>query len=58
MLLEAIKTSDENKAYDWSKNEQWATVEEMIKSQGTQTVCFSAVILLHVVMCFSSWENT
>ena len=33
MLFEAIKTTDENKAYEWSKNEQWATVEEMIKSQ-------------------------
>lgn len=35
MLLEAIKTSDEGKALDWSKSEEWAIVEELIQSQGT-----------------------
>ena len=43
MLFEAIKASDENKVLEWSKNEQWATVEEIIKSQGTGTIhlhCF------------------
>ena len=43
MLFEAIKASDESKVLEWSKNEQWATVEEIIKSQGTGTIhlrCF------------------
>ncbi|CAB4000892.1 nuclear localization 4 homolog [Paramuricea clavata] len=33
MLFEAIKASDEDKVWEWGKNEEWATVEEMIKSQ-------------------------
>lgn len=32
-LLEAVKTSDGGLALDWSKSEEWATVEEMIKTQ-------------------------
>lgn len=36
MLFEAIKTSDEDKIRDWSKDEAWATVEELIKSQGME----------------------
>jgi hypothetical protein len=36
MLFEAIKASDEGKVWEWGKNEEWATVEEMIKSQGME----------------------
>lgn len=36
MLFEAIKTSDKDKIRDWSKDEAWATVEELIKSQGME----------------------
>lgn len=32
-LLEAVKIKDEGKATDWSKGEEWATLEQIIKTQ-------------------------
>ncbi|XP_046855842.1 nuclear protein localization protein 4 homolog isoform X2 [Xenia sp. Carnegie-2017] len=43
MLLEAIKTSDEGKALDWSKSEEWAIVEELIQSQDVGEQSLGAV---------------
>lgn len=32
-LLQAVKTKNENKALEWSRNEQWATVEQLVHCQ-------------------------
>ena len=56
MLFEAIKTSDEDKIRDWSKDEAWATVEELIKSQGVEnsTISHNTIPwqIFHALTCY------
>ena len=41
LLLEAVKTQDEDLAHQFKKTEEWATVEEMMSAHG------EALILIH-----------
>ena len=54
-LLKAVRSKDEELIHHWSKQEEWATVEELMAANSTcSTLCqsFVTVLFLEVLHTF------